>query len=185
LILPVYLYGQQVLRKIAENITPDYPGLELLIKNMYDTMYEADGIGLAAPQIGLSIRLLVFDLGTLSKKYPEYKDRRQTMINTQIIERDGTESTTEEGCLSLPDIHENVTRKDRIKVRYCDEKFVEHEEVFEGFIARVIQHEYDHLDGKLFIDHISLFRKQLIKGKLNSILTGKVRIDYRVAPMRR
>ncbi len=185
MILPVYLYGQPVLRKIAQDITPDYSGLDKLIKNMFETMYHADGVGLAAPQIGLSIRLFVIDLDVISDRYPEYKGRSLTMINAQILEREGEDVTLEEGCLSLPQIHENVTRKDRIKIRYCDENFVEHEEVFEGFAARVIQHEYDHIDGKMFIDHISLIRKQLIKGKLNSILTGKVRVDYRVAATRR
>jgi peptide deformylase len=185
LILPVYLYGQPVLRKVAEDITPDYPGLEKLIANMFETMYQADGVGLAAPQIGQSIRLFVIDMNGFSKEYPEYKDRRFAMINAHIIEREGKDVTLEEGCLSLPHIHENVTRKDKIRIKYCDENFVEHEDVFEGFQARVIQHEYDHIDGKMFIDHISLIRKQLIKGKLNSILSAKVRIDYRVAAMRR
>ena len=185
MILPVYLYGQPVLRKVAQDITPDYPGLEKLIKDMYETMYHADGVGLAAPQIGLSIRLFVIDLDVISDRYPEYKDRQLTMINAHILERDGEEVTMEEGCLSLPNIHENVTRKDRIKIKYCDENFVEHEEVFEGFAARVVQHEYDHIDGTMFIDHISLIRKQLIKSKLNAILTGKARVDYRVASLRR
>ncbi len=185
MILPVFLYGQPVLRKVAQDITPDYPGLEKLIKNMFETMYHADGVGLAAPQIGLSIRLFVIDLDVISDRYPEYKGRSLTMINAQILEREGEDVTLEEGCLSLPQIHENVVRKDRVKIKYCDENFVEHEEVFDGFAARVIQHEYDHIDGKMFIDHISLIRKQLIKGKLNSILNGKVRIDYRVAATRR
>ena len=175
MILPVYLYGQPVLRKVGEDITPDYPGLEKLIKDMFETMYHADGVGLAAPQIGLPIRLFVIDLDVLSEEFPEYKDGQLIMINGHIREREGDDVTREEGCLSLPQIHENVTRKDRIRIKYCDEKFIEHEEVFDGFAARVIQHEYDHIDGKMFIDHISLIRKQLIKGKLNSILTGKVR----------
>lgn len=185
MILPVYLYGQPVLRKVAENITPDYPNFENLLKNMWETMYHADGVGLAAPQVGLSIRLFVLDLTAFSNKYPEYKDRRYTMINAQIVERDGEDESLEEGCLSLPHIHENVTRKNRIRIKYCDENFVEHDEVFDGYAARVIQHEYDHIDGKMFIDHISLIRKQLIKGKLNSILSGKVRTDYRVASLKR
>lgn len=185
MILPVYLYGQPVLRKVGEDITPDYPGLEKLIKDMFETMYHADGVGLAAPQIGLPIRLFVIDLDVLSEEFPEYKDRQLVMINAHILDRDGEDVTREEGCLSLPNIHENVTRKNRIRIKYCDEKFVEHEEVFDGFAARVVQHEYDHIDGKMFIDHISLIRKQLIKGKLNSILTGKVRTSYRVAATRR
>lgn len=185
MILPVYLYGQPVLRKIAENITPDYPNFDKLMKNMWETMYYADGVGLAAPQVGLSIRLFVLDLTAFSKKFPEYKDRRYTMINAQIIERIGEDESLEEGCLSLPHIHENVTRKNKIRIKYCDENFVEHDEVFDGYAARVIQHEYDHIEGKMFIDHISLIRKQLIKGKLNSILSGKVSTDYRVAALKR
>jgi peptide deformylase len=185
LILPVYLYGQPVLRKVGEDITPDYPGLDKLIKDMYETMYHADGVGLAAPQIGLPIRLFVIDLDVMSEEFPEYKDRQLTMINAQILEREGEDVTREEGCLSLPGIHENVTRKDKIRIKYCDENFVEHNEVFDGFAARVIQHEYDHIDGKMFIDHISLIRKQLIKGKLNAILAGKARTSYRVAQQRR
>ncbi len=185
MILPVYLYGQPVLRKIAENITPDYPNFDKLMKNMWETMYYADGVGLAAPQVGLSIRLFVLDLTAFSKKFPEYKDRRYTMINAQIIERIGEDESLEEGCLSLPHIHENVTRKNKIRIKYCDENFVEHDEVFDGYAARVIQHEYDHIEGKMFIDHISLIRKQLIKGKLNSILSGKASTDYRVAALKR
>lgn len=185
LILPVYLYGQPVLRQVAENITPEYPNFDKLLVNMWETMYHADGVGLAAPQVGLSIRLFVLDLTAFAKKYPEYDGLKYTMINAQIVERDGDDEALEEGCLSLPHIHENVTRKTRIRIKYQDENFVEHDEVFEGFAARVIQHEYDHIDGKMFIDHISLIRKQLIKGKLNSILTGKVRTDYRVATLRR
>ncbi len=179
--LPIYLYGQPVLRKVAEDITPDYPELTKLLANMYETMYDADGIGLAAPQIGLSIRLLVFDLSVLSKENPEYANRKQVMINAHIVEQTGDDVTREEGCLSLPNIHENVTRKDKIRIQYVDEHFKAHDEIFEGFVSRVIQHEYDHLEGVLFIDHISLIRKQLIKGKLNSILNGKARVDYRVA----
>ena len=183
--LPVYLYGQPILRKVAENISKDYPAFETLLANMWETMYYADGVGLAAPQIGLSIRLFVIDLTAFSKKFPEYKDRKYTMINAQIVELLGEDESLEEGCLSLPHIHENVTRKNKIRIKYCDENFVEHDEVFDGYAARVIQHEYDHIEGKMFIDHISLIRKQLIKGKLNSILSGKVSTDYRVVALKR
>ncbi|MDD2798715.1 MAG: peptide deformylase [Bacteroidales bacterium] len=183
--LPVYLYGQPVLRKIAENISPEYPDFDKLLTNMWETMYYADGVGLAAPQVGLSIRLFVIDLTAFSKKFPEYKDRRYTMINAQIIERMGDDESLEEGCLSLPHIHENVIRKNKIRIKYMDEKFVDHEEEFDGYAARVIQHEYDHIEGKMFIDHISLIRKQLIKGKLNAILSGKVSTDYRIAPLKK
>lgn len=180
MILPVYLYGQPVLRKISRDITPDYPDLSELIKNMFETMYQSDGIGLAAPQIGLDIRLLVIDLDVLSDTYPEYKDYRIAMINARILEREGETVRREEGCLSLPGIHESVPRQEKIKITFLDENFNERTEVFEGYVARVIQHEYDHLEGKMFIDHISPIRKQLIKSKLNAIIKGKARCDYRV-----
>ena len=178
--LPIYLYGMPVLRKQAESISADYPGLQTLIENMYDTMYQSDGIGLAAPQVGLGIRLLVIDASPMADLYPECKDFKRTMINPQIISRDGSEISCEEGCLSLPGIHEKVLRPDRIAIRYCDSDFQEREESLEGFAARVVQHEYDHLEGHLFIDHLSPIRKQLIKSKLNNIIKGKVRCDYRV-----
>ena len=143
-------------------------------------MYQSDGIGLAAPQIGLDIRLLVIDLDVLSDTYPEYKDYRIAMINARILEREGETVRREEGCLSLPGIHESVPRQEKIKITFLDENFNERTEVFEGYVARVIQHEYDHLEGKMFIDHISPIRKQLIKSKLNAIIKGKARCDYRV-----
>lgn len=180
MLLPVYLYGQPVLRKMSQDIDSDYPKLKELIKNMYETMYNADGIGLAAPQIGLDIRVLVIDLDVMSDAYPEYKGYKKTMINAHIVEVAGEEASSEEGCLSLPGIHESVTRKGKITVSFVDENFEECTEVFEGYVARVVQHEYDHLDGKLFIDHISPIRKQLIKSKLNNIIKGKVHCDYRV-----
>ncbi|MGL4410589.1 MAG: peptide deformylase [Bacteroidales bacterium] len=179
MILPIYLYGMPVLRKVAQDITPEYPELKTLIANMYETMYKSDGIGLAAPQIGLDIRLLVFDLNDLKEDFPEYAGCKKVMINAEITEFFGEEVSREEGCLSLPNIHEAVKRQEGIKIRYFDENFVEKEEIFEGFIARVIQHEYDHLEGKLFIDHISPIRKQLIKSKLSNILKGKARCHYR------
>ena len=185
MILPIYLYGQPVLRKVAEDIQADYLGLPDLIKNMYETMHESDGVGLAAPQIGLGIRLLVIDLDVLSETYPEYKDYKLTMINARILETEGENISREEGCLSLPVIHEPVTRQETVKVYYRDADFVEHTEVFSGYIARVIQHEYDHLEGKMFIDHLSPIRKQLIKSKLNNILKGKIRCDYRVKTIKK
>lgn len=180
MILPIYLYGQPVLRKIATDITPDYPGLKKLIEDMFETMDSAEGVGLAAPQIGLDIRVLVINLDPLSDTWPEYKNYRKTMINAHIIATEGDTVSREEGCLSLPGIHESVVRQEKLSIRYCDENFVEHTEVFEGYVARVIQHEYDHLDGKLFIDHLSPIRKQLIKSKLNNIIRGKAHCDYRV-----
>lgn len=179
MILPVYLYGMPVLRKVAQPITPDYPELKTLLANMYETMYHSDGIGLAAPQIGLDIRLLVFDLNDLKEDFPEYAGCKKVMINAEILEFFGEEISREEGCLSLPGVHEAVKRQEGILIRYCDENFEVKEERFEGFVARVIQHEYDHLEGKLFIDHISNIRKQLIKAKLSNILKGKVHCHYR------
>lgn len=180
MILPVYVYGQPVLRKVAEDITPDYPNLKELIANMFETMAHADGVGLAAPQIGLPIRLVVIDLDVISEDYPEYKGFKKTFINAHILEVGGEEVSMEEGCLSLPGIHESVKRGSRIRVKYMDENFVEHEEVVEGFLARVMQHEFDHLDGKMFVDHVSGLRKQMIKSKLNAMIKGKVRCHYRV-----
>lgn len=184
MILPVYLYGQPVLRKVAEDITPDYPDLKQLIANMFETMHNADGVGLAAPQIGLPIRVVVIDLDVYSDELPEFKDFHKAFINPHIIDKDGEEISMEEGCLSLPGIHEAVKRSDRIRVKYVDEDFNEHDEVVEGYLARVMQHEFDHLDGKMFIDHISSLRKQMIKGKLNALLAGKSRCGYKVKPVK-
>ena len=177
--LPIYLYGQQVLRKETEDITPEYPGLSDLIANMYETMTKADGVGLAAPQVGLSIRLFVIDLSPLGEDDPKYKDYKKTFINPQIVEFSQETCAIEEGCLSLPDIHESVTRSVNIRIRYQDEQFVQHEEAFADYEARVIQHEYDHLEGKVFTDRISPIRKQLIKSKLTSIFKGKIRPFYK------
>jgi len=180
MILPVYLYGNPVLRKEAEDITSNYPRLSELIDNMFETMYYSDGVGLAAPQIGLSIRVVVIDLDTISENRPELKGFKKVFINSHFVECFGEEIAGEEGCLSLPGIHESVKRFSRIRLQYLDEDFQLHDEIFEGYIARVIQHEFDHLDGKMFIDHISPIRKQLIKGKLNSIIAGKVSCNYKV-----
>jgi peptide deformylase len=180
MILPIYVYGQPALRKVAEDITPDYPGLKELIQNMFDTMHHADGVGLAAPQVGLLIRVVVIDLSLYADDKPEFKDFRKTYINPHIVEADGEEVSMEEGCLSLPGIHENVKRKNRIHVKYRDENFVEYDEVIEGYLARVLQHELDHLNGKMFIDYISPLRKQMIKGKLNAMLKGNARCHYKV-----
>ncbi|MBO7290541.1 MAG: peptide deformylase, partial [Bacteroidaceae bacterium] len=140
MILPIYLYGQPVLRKVAEDITPDYPELKTLIESMFETMHQAEGIGLAAPQVGLAIRLVVVDLDVLSEDYPEFKDFSRVYINAHIIETSEETDSAEEGCLSLPGIHEKVTRPSRIHVKYLDENFVEHDEWVEGFLARVMQH---------------------------------------------
>ena len=170
MILPIYTYGQSVLRKEAEDITPDYPELKELINNMFETMVRAEGVGLAAPQVGLPIRVVTITLDPLADENPEYKDFNRVYINPRILEVTGEEVAMDEGCLSLPGVHETVKRGSCIRVKYMDENFVEHEEVVEGFLARVMQHEFDHLDGTLFIDHISIMRKQMIKGKLNTML---------------
>ena len=179
--LPVYIYGQPVLRKVAQDIPLDYPNLKELIQNMFETMEASDGIGLAAPQIGLDIRLLVVDLDVLAETYPEYKGYRKAFINPHIVEIDKQSPTEslEEGCLSLPGIHEKDTRHTRIRVQYVDEDLQQHDEWFEGYLTRVLQHEVDHLDGILFTDHLSPFRKQLIKNKLKALLQGKFRCGYR------
>ncbi len=180
MILPIYTYGQPVLRKEAEDITPDYPGLKELIQNMFDTMDHADGVGLAAPQVGLSIRVVVIDLDVLSDDYPELKGYRHAFINPHVVETDGDDVSMEEGCLSLPGIHEAVKRKDRVHVKYLDEEMQEHDEWAEGYKARCMQHEFDHLEGMMFIDHLSSLRKKMIQGKLNSMLKGKVHCSYKV-----
>ena len=177
--LPVYLYGHPVLRKVSEDITPDYPELKSLIESMFDTMHQAEGIGLAAPQVGLAIRLVVVDLDVLSEDFPEFKDFRRVYINAHIIETSDETDTMEEGCLSLPGIHEKVTRSSRIHVQYLDENFVEHDEWVEGYLARVMQHEFDHLEGKVFSDRISMLRRQMNKTKLGNLAKGKVACGYK------
>jgi len=178
--LPIYLYGHPVLRKETKDIPLDYANLRTLLDNMYETMYQADGVGLAAPQIGLEDRILVVDLKPCEKDDPSCSDFKKTFINAHIIERDGEEVLMEEGCLSIPNIHEKVPRPNRIRIQYLDENGQPHDEVYEGYKARVIQHEYDHLDGILFIDRIAGIRKQLIRSKLNKIMTGDVNCSYKV-----
>ena len=186
MILPIYIYGQPVLRKVAEDITPDYPELKTLITNMWETLADSEGIGLAAPQVGLDIRLVVIDLDPLSEDLPEYKDFRQVYINAHIVEYDETNTdASEEGCLSLPAIHEKVIRPTRIRVQWMDENFQAHDEWIDGCLARVMQHEFDHLDGKMFIDRISPLRKQLIKSKLKALTQGRYRCGYKTKPVRR
>lgn len=180
MILPVTVYGNPVLRKVAADITPELNGLQDLIKNMFETMYFAEGIGLAAPQVGRPIRLFMMDLSPLAEEFPEYKDFKKVFINAQITERSGSEVVDEEGCLSLPGLRENVQRLDKIRITYQDENFNNYDEEYEGWAARVIQHEYDHIDGKLFIDYISPLRRRLLKGKLLGISKGKVDTKYRI-----
>jgi peptide deformylase len=178
MILPIYAYGQSVLREKTEQIDRDTPELQKLIANMFETMYNAEGVGLAAPQIGRSIRLLVLDADTLSDDYPECKVFKRAMINPEIVEKSDETIVQEEGCLSFPGIHEKVSRAAEIRVRYLDEHFTPREEILKGFAARVVQHEYEHLEGGMFIDSISPIRKQLDKGKLNNIIRGKVSCSY-------
>lgn len=180
MILPIYIYGQPVLRKVAEDIPTDYPNLNELIRDMFETLTESEGVGLAAPQIGKAIRVVVIDLDVLSDDLPEYKDFRRAYINPHIVEYDDTETEAmEEGCLSLPAIHEKVTRPTRIRVSYLDADLQPHDEWVDGYLARVMQHEFDHLDGKVFIDRISPLRKQLIKNKLRALLQGRYRCGYK------
>jgi peptide deformylase len=182
MIYPIYTYGQPVLRKVAVPISADYLHLKEVINNMYETLYHSDGIGLAAPQVGLSIRLIVIDLVAVSDE--TLKDFKKVLINAEILERTGDEIKEEEGCLSLPGIHELVPRSNQITIRYCDENFKEYTETYEGFLARVIQHEYDHIEGNLFVDHISPIRRQLIRGKLTAITKGTVSCSYKVKTLK-
>ncbi len=180
MILPIYTYGQPVLRKEAEDIAPDYPELKELVQNMFETNERADGVGLAAPQIGLPIRVVIVDLRPLAEDMPEYADFKRAYINGYIVEEDGETILMDEGCLSLPGIHEKVPRAEKVRIQYVDEDFVEHDEWVDGFLARVIQHEFDHLDGKVFTDRISPLRRQMNKAKFNALLSGKVRCEYKV-----
>jgi len=180
MILPIVAYGDQVLKKKAVDIDKDYPHLEELINNMFDTMYEANGVGLAAPQVGKSIRLFVVDASPFEDKEADLKDFVQVFINPIIVDESGEEWSFNEGCLSIPTVREDVMRKPKILVRYYDENFEYYEEEFEGLAARVIQHEYDHIEGKLFTDRLSSFKRTLLKGKLSDISKGKVDVDYKM-----
>lgn len=175
-----------MLRKVAENIPLDYPELDTLLRDMWDTLAESEGIGLAAPQIGRSIRVVVIDLDVLSEDMPEYKGYRHAFVNPHIVEYDDSEtSSSEEGCLSLPAIHEKVVRPTRIRVQWIDEEKQSHDEWVEGYLARVMQHEFDHLEGKVFTDRISPLRKQLVKNKLKALTLGRYRCGYKTkVPLR-
>jgi peptide deformylase len=185
--LPIYLYGHPVLRRISSEITPEYPELKKLIEDMWETMYFSDGVGLAAPQIGRNDRIVVIDASPVADHYPECTDRKFTLINPVIEIIDGDPINRDEGCLSLPDLSESVPRVEHILLKWEDENFEHHEEEISGFLARIVQHECDHLEGKLYIDHISPIRKQLIRSKLNNIVSGKKRVDYpvRYAPTKK
>lgn len=187
MILPIVAYGDPVLKKLGEEINKDYPNLKELIDNMYKTMDGAYGVGLAAPQIGLPIRLFIVDTSPFAEdealspeEQKELKAFKRTFINAQIINEEGDEWAFNEGCLSIPDVREDVFRKPTITITYVDENFEKHTETFTGLIARVIQHEYDHIEGILFTDKLSTLKKRLIKGKLANISKGKISVDYRM-----
>ncbi len=178
--LPIYVYGHPVLRKISNDITPDYPDLKKLIEAMWETMYESEGVGLAAPQIGRNDRIVVIDADPVKENHPECAGKKYALINPRIEVLDGETVSRDEGCLSLPGLQERVPRVEHIRLSWLDENFQPHEEEISGFLARIVQHECDHLEGKMYIDHISLIRKQLIKGKLNNMIRGRVSVDYPV-----
>ncbi len=184
--LPIYLFGHPVLRHESKDITPDYPDRKKLLDDMYETMYYSEGVGLAAPQIGRNDRIVVIDASPVADNFPECAGRKMTLINPKVEILDGDPVSRDEGCLSVPDMSESVSRVEHIRLTWLDEDFNPHEEEISGFLARIVQHECDHLDGKLYVDHISPIRKQLIRGKLNNIMTGKKRVDYpvRYAPKR-
>lgn len=179
MIRPVYIYGSPVLRKVAQDIDSTYPDIKQLIEDMFETMYHSDGVGLAAPQIGLSIRLIVIDASPMEEDDPALKDFKKVFINARIVERFGEKVLFKEGCLSIPNLREEVEREDKVRIQYLDENFNQHDEIFEGVPARIIQHEYDHLEGIMFTDRLSVLRRKLLGGKLNSISKGKFDIDYK------
>ncbi len=187
MILPIVAYGDPVLKKKAKDIDADYPKLDELIENMWDTMHNANGIGLAAPQIGRSIRLFVVDATPFAEPDEDGEGGDETLIgfkkvfiNAKITSETGEEWAYNEGCLSIPDIHEDVYRHPELTMTYCDENFVEHTETFTGMAARIIQHEYDHIDGILFTDKLSSLRRRLLKSRLAAISKGKIRVGYRM-----
>jgi len=181
MVYPVHVYGMPVLRKKAVDITPDFNGLDQLINDMYETMEKAEGVGLAAPQIGKSIRLIVIDASEVEDENdPDIKDFKIVLINPKIMEEEGEEWEFNEGCLSLPDIREEVIRKPRIRLEYYDRDFNFHNEYFDGIRARIIQHEIDHLEGILFTDRISPLKKRLLNGKLNAISRGNTDVTYKI-----
>lgn len=179
MIYPIVAYGHPILKKQATEIVKGEIDVEELSKDMFETMYHASGIGLAAPQIGKSIRMFIADAAPLEDE--EIGDWKQVFVNPEIIEEFGDDWVFEEGCLSIPNIREDVMRPEKLKIRYFDEKWEEHEEEYDGMQARIIQHEYDHIEGILFTDHLSAFKKRLLKSKLTNISKGIVKVDYRMA----
>lgn len=187
MILPIVAYGDPVLKKRASEISKETPKLKQTIANMYESMYAAHGVGLAAPQVGLSIRLFLVDTSPFAEDegyslevQKQLKSFKRTFINAKIVEESGEKWSFNEGCLSIPNIREEVLRKSEIRIEYQDENFKKHIETFDGLIARVIQHEYDHIEGVLFTDKVSSLKKRLLKGKLTNISKGKTSVDYRM-----
>lgn len=188
MVLPIVAYGHPVLRKVCKDIHPDYHGLDKLIADMWDTLYASNGVGLAAPQVNKDIRLFLVDSTQVFEnmeeeskgKYPDEPGFKQVFINAHISEEDGEEWMYNEGCLSIPKIREDIYRRQAVLLQYRDENFVSHTKLFTGLSARIILHEYDHIEGKLFIDHISPFKRKLMKGKLNDISKGKIHVDYKM-----
>jgi peptide deformylase len=180
MIMPIFAYGQPVLKKEAVDIDENYPDLQKLIADMWETMYNAKGVGLAAPQVGLGIRLFLVDTVQTKDEGEEDQGIKKVFINATILEEDGEEWAYEEGCLSIPDIHADVMRQSNLKVEYYDEHFNRHEEEYDEMNARVIQHEYDHIDGVLFLDHLKPLKKRMLKRRLEKIRVGNISPDYRM-----
>lgn len=179
MVYPIVLFGSPVLRKVAKNIDKDFPNLDKLIEDMWETMEASDGVGLAAPQIGKSIRLFIIDASPMEEDDASLKDFKRVFINAEIVEESGDDWGFVEGCLSVPDIREEVSRPSEVTIEYYDENFKFHTETFDGIRARIVQHEYDHLDGVMFVDKVSPLKKKLLKGKLTNISKGKVRANYK------
>ena len=180
MILPIVAYGHPTLRKVAQEIERDYPGLDELITNMFETMHASEGVGLAAPQVNEPIRLFVIDASPFGDEKPELQGFSKVFINPFIIEESGEPWIFNEGCLSVPDIREDVMRKPVIRIRYFDRNWESHVEVFEGIPARIIQHEYDHLQGTIFVDRVNALRKVLLRKKLNDISDGNIEVAYKM-----
>jgi peptide deformylase len=178
--LPVYVYGSPILRKVAVDIDQNYPDLKEFIADMWETMYKSDGVGLAAPQVGKSIRVIVIDGSPMGDDDPSMENFKLTLINAHLIEQSVDDFVFQEGCLSLPGIREDVTRPSKIKIRYYDENWQLHEDEFEGYKARIVQHEYDHLDGLMFVDKIPFIRRRLLNSRLTAISKGKVDVAYKI-----
>jgi len=180
MIYPIVIYGSPVLRKVAQEIDKDYPALDKFVEDIWETMYHSDGLGLAAPQVGKSIRLFVIDGAPLAQDEPALENFKKVFINAKIVEKSDDESAINEGCLSIPLLREDVVRPQKIRMEYFDEDFNFHDEWFDGMAARVVQHEYDHIEGILFTDKVAPIKKRLIKGKLQAISKGKFDVDYKV-----